>query len=117
MRLDHRKIHQTRHPIARQDHVRRGDVPVDHPAAVHLRYRPAQLHGQSGQFIGDQRFGRPGQAGTTGIRQHHGPRIPRRLGELRHPGHTTQPLEHRHLMPRPASPVRPQGVLADSRLP
>jgi len=42
-------------------------------------------------------------------------RIPRCLRQLRHPGHTPQPLQHRRLMRYPAFRVRPQRLLADDR--
>ena len=44
-----REVHQVRGAVAGQHDVRRGEVPVDHPPAVHPRDRPGQPRRQRGQ--------------------------------------------------------------------
>ena len=112
-----REVHQARGAVAGEHDVRRGDVPVHHPPAVHPRHRPGQLQPEPDHAIDGERLRQPGQARLTRVRQHDRPRIPRRLRQLRDPGDTAQPLQHRHLMPQPALRVRPQRLLADDRAP
>jgi hypothetical protein len=112
-----REVHQARGTSAGEHDVRRSEVPVHHPPAVHPRHRRRQLHRQPDQATGRQRLGQPRQARAAGVRHHDRPRIPRRPRQLRHPRGTAQPVQHRHLMPQPAVRVRPQRLLADDRAP
>ncbi len=112
-----REVHQARVTVPGEHDVRRSEVPVHHPPAVHPRHRRRQLHRKPDQVIDRYRLRQPGQARAAGVRHHDRPRIPRRLRQLRDPLATAQPLQHRHLMPQPAVRVWPQRLLADDRAP
>ena len=112
-----REVHQARGAVAGEHDVRRSDVPVHHPPAVHPRHRPGQLHREPDQVLDGQRRRQPGQARATDVRQHDRPRVPRRLHQLRDPRDAAQPLQDRQLVPQPPVRVRPQRLLADDRAP
>ena len=112
-----REVHQARRAVAGDHDVRRGDVPVHHPQAVHPRHRCGQLHRQAGQVAGRQRLGQSRQGPAAGVRQHDRPGEPRRVRQLHDPDGAAEPLQHRRLVPQPAFAVRAQRLLADDRVP
>jgi hypothetical protein len=111
------EVQQARGAAAGDHDVRRRDVPVHHPPAVHPGDRPGQRHRKPDQVIGGQRLRQAGQARVTDVLHHDRSRVPRRIQQLRDSLDTAQPLEDRHLMPQPALCVRPQRLLADDRAP
>ena len=110
------EAHQAGHTVAADHDVRRADVAVHHPPPVHPGHRPGQPQPQPNQIVHRQRRGHRGQAQVTGIRQHQCARE-RLLRQLRHPGHTPQPLQHRQLMAQPAIRVRPQQLFTNDGSP
>ena len=97
-----REVHQAG-GTARGDHdVRRGDVAVHHPTAVHGGQRTGQLHGQRDQVVDGERLRQLGEGRATRVLHHDRVGVLRRVHQLRHAFGAAQPLEHPDLVPEPA---------------
>jgi hypothetical protein len=112
-----REVNQARGAVRGEHDVRRRDVPVHHPPAVHPGNRPSQVQREPDQVVDGHGQHLPGQARVARVHQQDRPRVPRRLQHLRDAGDTAQPLQDRQLVPQPAVRVRSQRFLADGRAP
>ena len=100
-----REVDQARGAVGGEHDVRRGDVAVHHPPAVHPGHRPSQRHRQPDQLINVQRHGQPARL------------VPPTSATRSSPGTAAPPAAARPLRHRAAAPASPARAAAAAARP